>query len=98
MSACAILEGSVVADEQRQGGPPDARHDHSAGQAPEYGCGVLDPLLSSVSVFDSRTANVHVDQTNDVAYTPFPMKVLGDLVQTCQEIKQRINGEIAALD
>lgn len=31
------------------------------------------PLLSAVSVFDSRTANVHVDETNDVAYTPFPM-------------------------
>jgi hypothetical protein len=29
-----------------------------------------DPVLSGVSVFDSRTANVHVDQTNDVAYTP----------------------------
>ena len=26
-----------------------------------------DPLLSSVSVFDSRTANVHVDEVNDVA-------------------------------
>ena len=29
-----------------------------------------DPLLSAVSVFDARTANIHVDQTNDVAYTP----------------------------
>jgi hypothetical protein len=59
---------------------------------------VADPLLSSVSVFDSHTANVHVDQTNDVAYTPFPMKVLGDLAQACQDIKQRIKVEIKTLE
>jgi hypothetical protein len=35
-----------------------------------------DAMLSAISVFDSRTANVHVDQTNDVAYTPLPLRVL----------------------
>ncbi|MBZ0141574.1 MAG: hypothetical protein K8H87_17665, partial [Pseudorhodoplanes sp.] len=50
-----------------------------------------DPLLSSVSVFDSRTANVHVDEVNDVAYTPFPMRVLEQLAEACQEVKKRIN-------
>jgi hypothetical protein len=34
-----------------------------------------DAMLSGVSVFDSRTANVHVDQTNDVAYTPVEPQV-----------------------
>ena len=56
-----------------------------------------DPVLSAVSVFDSRTANVHVDQTNDVAYTPLPLKVLAALAQTCQDIKQRINADIKVL-
>ena len=57
-----------------------------------------DPLLSSVSVFDSRTANVHVDAVNDVAYTPFPMRVLERLAEACQEIKKRINAEIRELE
>ena len=35
-----------------------------------------DARLSEISVFDSRTANVHVEETNDLAYTPFPMKLL----------------------
>lgn len=57
-----------------------------------------DPLLSSVSVFDSRTANVHVDEVNDVAYTPFPMRVLEHLAEACLEIKKRINAEIRELE
>jgi hypothetical protein len=56
-----------------------------------------DPLLSAVSVFDCRTANVHVDQTNNVAYTPLPLKMLASLAQVCQDVKQRINNEIKAL-
>lgn len=43
-----------------------------------------DTALSAVSVFDSRTANIHVDETNDVAYTPFPLKLLGALAQLCK--------------
>lgn len=57
-----------------------------------------DALLSSVSVFDSRSANVHVDQTNDVAYTPFPLKILGDLAQACQQVKTSINAEIGTIE
>jgi hypothetical protein len=57
-----------------------------------------DPLLSAVSVFDSRTANVHVDQTNDVAYTPLPLKILAALAQACQDVKQRLNNEIRILE
>ena len=56
-----------------------------------------DPLLSSVSVFDSRTASVHVDAVNDVAYTPFPMQVLSNLAEACREIKKRIDAEIKEL-
>lgn len=57
-----------------------------------------DALLSAVSVFDCRTANVHVDQTNDVAYTPAPLQILASLARACQEVKQKLNGEIKALE
>ena len=57
-----------------------------------------DSLLSSVSVFDCRTANVHVDEVNNVAYTPFPMKVLERLADACRQIKGRLNAEIRELD
>lgn len=53
-----------------------------------------DDALSGISVFDSRTANVHVDDTNDVAYTPFPLKLLGELAQLCKSIKEKLAGEI----
>jgi len=56
------------------------------------------PLLSAVSVFDSRTANVHVDEANDVAYTPFPMQVLERLAEAAQEVKKRISEEIRELE
>lgn len=55
-----------------------------------------DPLLSEISVFDSRTANVHVEETNDLAYTPFPMKVLERLVTACKAVKEAIDSEIEA--
>ena len=56
-----------------------------------------DSLLSSVSVFDDRTANVHVDAANNVAYTPFPMRVLERLAGACLEIRKRIDAEIREL-
>ena len=56
------------------------------------------PLLSGVSVFDSRTANVHVDETNDVAYTPYPMKLLERLVRACRAVKAKLEAEIAAIE
>ena len=67
------------------------RHDWTAEEAG-------DARLSSISVFDSRTANVHVDDVNDVAYTPFPMRVLEQLAEVCQQVKKRINEEIRNLD
>lgn len=57
-----------------------------------------DAMLSAVSVFDSRTANVHVDQTNDVAYTPLPLRILAALAQACQDVKQKIAAEVKALE
>jgi energy-coupling factor transporter ATP-binding protein EcfA2 len=59
---------------------------------------VATPLLSAVSVFDSRTANIHVDETNDLAYTPFPLKLLERLAQVCRTVKGRLDAEIAAIE
>ena len=56
-----------------------------------------DTALSAVSVFDSRTANIHVDETNDVAYTPLPLKFLGALAQLCKSVKDKLAAEITQL-
>lgn len=58
---------------------------------------VADTALSGISVFDSNTANVHVDDTNDVAYTPAPLKLLGALAQLCKSVKDKLAVEIAQL-
>ena len=57
-----------------------------------------DSLLSSVSVFDRQTANIHVDEMNEVAYRPFPMKVLEHLAAACQLVRRNINDEINRLE
>ena len=56
-----------------------------------------DTALSAISVFDSRAANVHVDETNDVAYTPFPLSLLGLLAQICKLVKDKLTAEIAQI-
>lgn len=56
-----------------------------------------DTALSAISVFDSRTASIHVDETNDVAYTPLPLKLLGALAQLCKSIKDKLAAEIAQI-
>lgn len=55
------------------------------------------PALTAISVFDSRTANIHVDETNDVAYTPFPLKLLAGLAQLCKSIKDKLAAEVGAI-
>lgn len=56
-----------------------------------------DTALSDISVFDSHTANVYVDDSNDVAYTPFPLKLLGNLAQLCKSVKDKLATEIAQI-
>ncbi|MFT4275712.1 MAG: AAA family ATPase [Rhodopseudomonas sp.] len=56
-----------------------------------------DAMLSAVSVFDSRTANVHVENTNDLAYTPLPLRILAGLAQACQDVKATLAAEVKAL-
>jgi energy-coupling factor transporter ATP-binding protein EcfA2 len=59
--------------------------------------GSADPMLSAVSVFDARTANVHVENTNDLAYTPLPLRILAGLAQACQDVKAKLSAEIKTL-
>jgi len=59
--------------------------------------GASDAMLSAVSVFDARTANVHVENTKDLAYTPQPLRILAGLAQACQEVKAKLSSEIGAL-
>ncbi|TKW61687.1 MAG: hypothetical protein DI628_03405 [Blastochloris viridis] len=56
------------------------------------------PALSAVSVFDSATASIHVDETNNVAYVPYPMELLRRLVQVTQDVKSKLQAEIDLLE
>ncbi len=56
-----------------------------------------DAMLSAVSVFDARTANVHVESTNDLAYTPLPLRILAGLAQACQDVKAKLAAEVKEL-
>jgi energy-coupling factor transporter ATP-binding protein EcfA2 len=56
-----------------------------------------DAMLSAVSVFDSRTASIHVENTNDLAYIPLPLRILAGLAQACQEVKAQLSAEAKAL-
>ncbi len=60
--------------------------------------GTSDPRLSAISVFDSRSASIQVEQSNDVAYTPLPLKVLAALADSCQSVKQKLSDQIKALE
>lgn len=56
-----------------------------------------DPALTGVSVFDARTANVHVNEANDVAYTPFPLRLLASLASLCKAVRDSLAAEAAQL-
>ena len=57
----------------------------------------VDSIFSSVSVFDSTTANIHVDATNDVAYVPFEMELLRKLAEACSLVKKKLQDTIDLL-
>lgn len=47
--------------------------------------------LRQVSFFDADCAAVHVEDTNELAFTPFGLDVLPKLATVCQQISQSIN-------
>lgn len=53
--------------------------------------------LPSVSIFDSRSANVHVEKTNAVAYIPQPMEVLEALAAACDLICAKLTQQQSAI-
>lgn len=53
--------------------------------------------LPSVSIFDSRSASIHVESTNEVAYIPRPMRMLEALADAADRVKGILNERIAAL-
>ena len=50
--------------------------------------------LAQVSIFDSRSANTHVQAENNVAYTPFPMRVLEQMGDLCDLLKTRLEKRV----
>lgn len=55
------------------------------------------PELPSVSIFDSRSANVHVEKTNEVAYIPQPMQVMEALAAACDRVKAKLDARVEAM-
>lgn len=55
------------------------------------------PNLSSVSVFDSKSAHIHVEKTNPIAYIPEPMRILGKLSDICDTVKKNLDNQIDQL-
>lgn len=53
--------------------------------------------LPSVSIFDSRSASIHVESTNEVAYIPRPMRLLEALADASDRIKTALDGKVATL-
>lgn len=53
--------------------------------------------LPSVSIFDARSASIHVEATNEVAYIPQPMRVLESLAEASDRIKTALESKIAVL-
>lgn len=53
--------------------------------------------LPSVSIFDARSANIHVESTNEVAYIPRPMRLLEALVDASERIKTTLDDMVATL-
>ena len=53
--------------------------------------------LPAVSIFDARSANTHVQKTNNVAYVPFAMALLDRLGRACDELRARVKARIDTL-
>ena len=53
--------------------------------------------LPAVSIFDARSANTHVQKTNNVAYVPFAMALLDRLGRVCDELRARVTTRIGTL-
>jgi energy-coupling factor transporter ATP-binding protein EcfA2 len=57
-----------------------------------------DPRLSNISVFDSKSASVHVDGKNELAYTPVPLELLQALADVCRSLGNRLRTKKTSLE
>ena len=90
----AILRDVNAADEVPQSAHIDFEVAGSAEKydwSPEHGDHAD---LPAVSIFDARSANTHVQKTNNVAYVPFAMGLLDQLGGVCDELRRRVNAKI----
>ncbi|HUW21117.1 MAG TPA: hypothetical protein VMW41_00440 [Candidatus Bathyarchaeia archaeon] len=55
------------------------------------------PELANVSFFDSSCASVYVEKETDVAYRPYSLDILDKLVSITDEVKTKLQEEIARL-
>ncbi len=76
--------------------PARARIEYNIGDIPgmaEWIDGHETPLeLSAISFFDSDCAVVHVEETNDIAFTPFGLDLLESLAEVCGLVKTKLDG------
>ena len=56
------------------------------------------PALSTIGVFDAAAASIHATGTNEIAYTPFPLLILGRLAKAADNIRQRLSSETKLLE
>lgn len=54
-------------------------------------------VLPAVSIFDTRSANMHLGKSHDVAYSPYAMTLLEHLARACELVKKKIDTDILAL-
>jgi len=56
------------------------------------------PNLSHISVFDSKCASVHVENRNELAYTPLPLQLLQALAEQCRKFTYALKEKKLALE
>ncbi len=73
-------------------GAVEQPHFHWTSGTTQHSC------LSSVSVFDSKCALIHVDEKNEAAYIPQPLRILKELSDICRRFKSSLQSTTALLE
>jgi ABC-type hemin transport system ATPase subunit len=94
----AILANALS---DKPAGAPTARIEYSVSGATRSHLwkdgAVADPELSAVSVFDSASAQVYVEEKTEVRFRPFGLDVVDRAAATCLRVKKVLDGEVAVL-
>lgn len=53
------------------------------------------PALSRISVFDSACAEIYVDSSNELAFTPKPLRILEQLADAARKVRARVQVPLA---